>query len=219
MRLLVLRPEPGATATAKRARELGLDPIVAPLFEVRPRAWTMPEEPVDAVMLTSANAARALGTAPPELAAFLAYAVGAKTAAAARAAGFTDIRTGEAGVAELARQAVADGMATMLHLAGEDRTAFEAGPLQIVTRIVYAAEAVDPPPPLPEGDAVALLHSARGARRFAALVDPAGFTIAAISPAVAEAAGAGWSRIAVAGRPDDDALLAVAARLCQEERA
>lgn len=219
MRLLVLRPEPGATATAKRARDLGLDPIVAPLFEVRPRAWTMPEAPVDAVMLTSANAARALGAVPPELTALPAYAVGAKTAAAARAAGFADIRTGEAGVSELVRKAVADGMATMLHLAGEDRTAFDAGPLRIVTRIVYAAEAADPPPPLPEGDAVTLLHSARAARRFAALVDPARFAIAAISPAAAEAAGAGWRRVGIAARPDDDALLAVAARLCQEVRA
>lgn len=219
MRLLVLRPEPGATATAKRAREMGLDPIVAPLFEVRPRAWAAPDDPIDAVMLTSANAARALGTAPAALAMLPVYAVGAKTAAAARAAGFEDVRTGEAGVEALARRALADGIVTLLHLAGEDRTAFDAGPLVIVTRIVYAAEVIEPPPTLQDSDAVALLHSARAARRFAELADPARFAIAAISPAVAEAAGAGWARTIVAARPDDDALLAVAARLCQEERA
>lgn len=219
MRLLVLRPEPGATATARRARELGLGVIVAPLFAVRPRAWTMPPGPVDAVMLTSANAARALSTVPDGLTGLPAYAVGAKTAAAARAAGFAEVRTGENGVADLAHQAAEDGIATMLHLAGEDRTAFDAGPLRIITRIVYAAEAIEPPPSLPRGDVVALLHSARAARRFATLVRPADVAIAAISPAVAAAAGEGWARVAIAARPQDDALLAVAARLCQEERA
>ena len=33
-RVLVLRPEPGASATVERARKLGLDAVVIPLFEV-----------------------------------------------------------------------------------------------------------------------------------------------------------------------------------------
>ena len=57
--VLVLRPEPGAGETAARARALGLEPIVAPLFAVRPIAWAAPDPAAyDAVMLTSANAAR-----------------------------------------------------------------------------------------------------------------------------------------------------------------
>jgi uroporphyrinogen-III synthase len=38
--------------------------------------------------------------------------------------------------------------------------------------------------------------------------------IAAISDAAADAAGTGWSEIHVAAEPGDDALLALAARLC-----
>jgi uroporphyrinogen-III synthase len=54
---------------------------------------------------------------------------------------------------------------------------------------------------------------------FARLIDAAGLSraaIAAISPATAAAAGTGWGRIAVAAVPTDDALLAAAARLCEE---
>ena len=58
-RLLVLRPEPGASATAGRARTLGLDPVLMPLFEIEPIAWTAPDPAgFDALLLTSANAVR-----------------------------------------------------------------------------------------------------------------------------------------------------------------
>ena len=62
--VLILRPQPGADETAARARALGLDPVVAPLFTVRPLAWQAPNPAdFDAVMLTSANAARFGGDA------------------------------------------------------------------------------------------------------------------------------------------------------------
>jgi uroporphyrinogen-III synthase len=38
--------------------------------------------------------------------------------------------------------------------------------------------------------------------------------IAAISAAAAEAVGDGWNEVAIAERPTDEALLALAARLC-----
>jgi uroporphyrinogen-III synthase len=38
--------------------------------------------------------------------------------------------------------------------------------------------------------------------------------IAAISPAAAESVGGGWECIATASEPSDDALLALATRLC-----
>ena len=67
-------------------------------------------------------------------------------------------------------------------------------------------------------DHVALLHSPRAAERFASLVDGAGLVrqrmgIAALSPAVAMAAGAGWQVTAVAQEPTDDQLVAAAAAL------
>ena len=62
---------------------------------------------------------------------------------------------------------------------------------------------------------VALVHSPRAGRRFAELVgDRGSIAIAAISPAAAEAVGEGWQAVAAAEEPGDDALLALAARLC-----
>ena len=214
MRLLVLRPQPGADATAARARALGLEPVVAPLFEIVGREWTLPEQSFDGIMLTSANAARMLGTPPAGLSGSPVWAVGAKTGAAARAAGFTTVHDGDRDVAALVAQAAAAGVRSLLHLAGEDRTDFDPGPLRIETRVVYASVPVEPCPALPEG--VALLHSARAARRFRELAgNPARYAVAAISPAVLDAAGAGWRAAVAAEGPSDHALLAAAARLCQ----
>lgn len=216
MTLIVLRPQPGADATAARARALGLAAVVAPLFDIVARPWSPPPGRFDAVLLTSANAPRALGQAPEGLARLPAYAVGAATAAAARAAGFATVVAGASDVADLVRDAAGAGVATMLHLAGADRTRFDPGPIAITTRIVYAAEAVDPAPRLPPAPAVALLHSGRAARRFREVAGPVGgYAIAAISAKVAAAAGDGWRAVAIAARPDDDALLAAAAGLCQ----
>jgi uroporphyrinogen-III synthase len=213
--VLVLRPQPGADATAARAAERGLRAIIAPLFRIAPRDWAMPDARFDALLFTSANAVRALDdrvdrTVP-------AYAVGTATAEAARAAGFESVTVGPGRIEELIPLILADGIGSLLHLAGEDRTAFDPAGLRIETRIVYAAEPVEPSPAFAEAlaeGAVALLHSARAAQRFRALAGTGG-RIAAISEGVRAAAGEGWAAVAVADAPGDDALLAAAARLCQ----
>jgi len=211
--VLVLRPQPGADATAARARAIGLDPIVSPLFQIAPRAWEWPSG-AEALLVTSANAARMVGPQPDRT--LPVYAVGAATATALREHGFERLIVGDAGVAELVVRAGSDGIRHLLHLTGEHRTDFDPGPVQIDTRIVYASERVAPGPAFAEAlerGAVALLHSARAARRFARL-GGTGHLVAALSPAVLAAAGP-WSVSAVAERPTDDALLAAAARLCQ----
>ena len=223
--VLVLRPEPGATATALRARRLGLEPVVAPLFEIGPHSWEAPDASgFDGVLLTSAHGPRQAG---PQLRKYLqlpCHAVGEATAAAAAEAGFADVRTGPGdGAALLA----ALGEGRLLHLCGRDHLPLEAAGAELVRRIVYAADAVDA---LPEearialaGGAPVLLHSPRAARTFAALVDEAGLprariAVAAISAAAAAAAGGGWGRIAAAAQPRDEALLELAVELCQTER-
>lgn len=212
--LLILRPEPGAGATARRAEALGLATIRRPLFRIAARDWEAAE--ADAVMMTSANAARFGGPGLAPLLALPLYAVGEATGEAARGAGFTDVRCGPGDVAALIGTIARDGVERLLHLAGEDRTAFDPRGVSIAERIVYAAEPID----VVLDDALArrpvvLLHSTRAARRFGALVDDrAGLRIAAISAAVLAAAGGGWDSAAAAPTPDDDALLAVAARLC-----
>ncbi len=83
MKILVLRPQPGADETAARARDLGLEPVVAPLFTVRPLAWTAPDPAAfDAVMLTSASAARQASEGLAPFKQLPCYAVGEATAAA-----------------------------------------------------------------------------------------------------------------------------------------
>lgn len=219
--VLILRPQPGADETAARARTLGLDPIVAPLFTVRALPWTPPPaDQFDAIMLTSANAARRAGAG---LGAFLdlpCYAVGEATAAAASDAGFRDVRIGpEDGVALLMAME-ADGIARALHPCGADHVTLEPAEMRIVKMPVYTAEAVAALPAEAEaalaGEVVALLHSARAARLFGTLAaDRARIIVAAISPRTARAAGGGWQRLAVAAEPRDHALLALAAKLCQ----
>ena len=88
-RVLVLRPEPGASTTVKHARERGLDAIAIPLFEIEPVAWDVPEAGgYDGLLLTSANAIRHGGKGLNELRGLPVHAVGAATAKAARDARF-----------------------------------------------------------------------------------------------------------------------------------
>jgi uroporphyrinogen-III synthase len=221
--VLILRPEPGAAASAARARRLGLVPHVAPLFTIRPLDWRAPDPGTfDAVLLTSANAARHGG---PGLRPFLGlpcYAVGEATAAAARAAGFADVRTGTADAEAVNARMAADGVGLAFHPCGRDHQA-PAGPGPAVARIpVYAAEAVEALPAAAEtalaAGALVLVHSPRAGALLARLVRDRGHVpIAAISAAAAEAAGPGWRSLAIAPRPRDEALLELAATLCQTE--
>lgn len=220
--VLVLRPEPGATETAARARSLGLEPVTAPLFTVRTMTWQAPDPAAfDAILLTSANAARHGGT---QLGAFLhlpCFTVGEATAESARAAGFADIRTGsDDGAAAVAAMA---GVQRALHPCGRDHLALEHPGIE--RRIVYSADGAAALPGAAasalRNGALVLAHSPRAAVLFGALTDRAGLgretiAIAAISEAVAAAAGEGWRAIAVAARPRDEALLELAAKLCKK---
>ncbi|MBB5684410.1 uroporphyrinogen-III synthase [Sphingobium boeckii] len=212
--LLVLRPEPGASRTAARAKAMGLDARAAPLFEILPIAWTAPDPAgFEALLLTSANAVRQGGPALTLYHKLPVYAVGEATAQAARDAGLADVITGPGTITALL--ASLDPPLRLLHLCGIDRRDAARDGITITPIPVYEARAIESPGDLRGG--VALVHSPRAARRLAALVtDRADMALAAISQAAAEAAGTGWASIAVAERPDDEALLAIAARLCED---
>jgi uroporphyrinogen-III synthase len=219
--LLILRPQPGADRTAARVRALGLAPVIAPLFTVRPLAWTAPEGPFDAVMLTSANAARHAGDGLTPYLKLPCHAVGEATAEAACEAGFLDIVTGTADGAALAAGMADAGIRSALWPCGLDRAASDHAGIRIAAVPVYESKPIEFLPSEAEAalraGAVALLHSRRAAACFAALAAAYRRTtrIAALSPAVARAAGDGWAGIAAADRPRDDALLELAAKLCQ----
>ena len=208
-RVLVLRPEPGARATVERARRRGLDAVAIPLFEIEPVPSKAPDiAGFDGLLLTSANAVRFTSQ---ELRGLPVYAVGEATAEAAREAGFDIAATGDAGVEKLLDSIECD--VKLVHLCGEDRRNVANARQKITPVVVYRAIPLDAPK-LPPSD-VALIHSPRAGRRFAELVaDRSAVAIAAISAAAAEAVGSGWKAIEIAGTPTDEALLALAERLC-----
>ena len=213
-RLLVLRPEPGASATAARARALGLDAFAIPLFAIEPVKWEAPEAGgFDGLLLTSGSAVRCAGEQLQELRGLRAYAVGDATAAAARDAGFDIGSAGEAGVDRLLDSIEPD--LRLLHLCGEDRRVPDDAGQEVTPVVVYRANEIENPDLGIAPGSVALIHSPRAGARFADLVSgPEEVAIAAISAAAAEAAGGGWKSVDVADRPNDEALLALAARLC-----
>ena len=93
-RVIVLRPEPGASETVARARQLGLDAVAMPLFEIEALAWAAPSSAAfDGLLLTSANAVRSAGPQLESLRGLAAYADREATAAAARDAGFDICRS------------------------------------------------------------------------------------------------------------------------------
>jgi len=216
MKVLVLRPQPGADETAKRARALGLDVLVAPLFAVRPLAWTPPDPAgFDAVMLTSASAARQAAEGLAPFRHLPCYAVGEATAAAAEEAGFPDIRVGPDDGKSLLLMMAEDAVRAVFHPCGADHLPIGHPDIAITRAPVYAAEAAERLPVQAE-DMLALLHSPRAAALFAGLAgDKSRIRIAAISARTARAAGEGWQDVAIAPRPRDSALLELAAQLCQ----
>jgi len=215
-RLLVLRPEPGASATVAKARTKGLHAVAVPLFEIESVEWRSPEAgDFDGLLLTSANAVRFGGERLAALRGLKVYAVGEATAEAARAAGFDIAEIGDGGVTRLLGSMEPD--LRLLHLCGADRHEPTDFKQAITSLVVYRAQPVDNPDLRETGASVALIHSPRTGRRFAELIDDrSNLRIAAISSAAAEAVGDGWRAIAVADRPSDDALLALAARLCEK---
>jgi uroporphyrinogen-III synthase len=218
-RLAILRPEPGATATAQAARSLGLDPIVMPLFKVEATRWTAPDPgSLDGLLITSANAIRCGGGELDKLRRLPVFAVGEATAAAAEEAGFTIKAAGQGGVDALL--ASIPPTLRLLHLCG-DRWREPRDASQTITRLPVYRSAELPLPANFRGleGAVVAVHSPRAAERLAELTSEAGLArdrtiVAAISAEAAASAGGGWQLVEAAPEPNDRALLALAARLC-----
>ncbi len=223
-RIIVLRPQPGATATAQALRTAGYDPLVCPLFRIEQVGWTPADaNAYDALLVGSANVFRHGGPALADLKELPVYAVGGKTARMALDLGFRVHGQGQGGLAALLPMLAEDGHLHILRLAGEDHVDLPSTRLAIDTRIVYRSRALPMPNTLEEAlqsPAVVLLHSARAAQHFAQLVDAAGLgrghiSLALFAPALVGAAGEGWAAVRVAATTDDRALLDAAAALCQ----
>jgi uroporphyrinogen-III synthase len=238
MAVLVTRPAPDNERTATALRARGLDVLLAPMLRFEPVA--LPGDvghDVAAVVVTSANALRA---AAPQLAGSALlnlplFAVGDQTAAAARAAGFTQVISA-AGDATALRDIIASSAAiapkaTLLYLAGADVSRDLAAELaargfDVTTQTVYR---MAPVTALPRGvceafaaNAIeAVLHySRRSAAAFVAAVRADGVEISALAvPHCCMSANvanvlrdAGATQVTIAAHPDENDMLEGLAR-------
>lgn len=230
MRVLITRPLEDGAALAVRLRSAGHQAIHAPMMEIVYRDGAeINLAPYDAVLITSANGARALARRTTQRQVPL-LAVGAATTAVARALGFTDVTASGGDVAALAdtvAQKIPAG-ASLLHVAGSVSAGDLRGDLvargYAVDRVVaYEARAVPgldmaARQALQSGVDVALFYSPRTARLFADLVRAAQLedavrvvTAAGLSKAVTDALQSlPWRRIVMAATPDESALLGAA---------
>ncbi len=231
MRVLVTRPEPDAVDTARRLNALGLDPVVFPLMRMEVTKARLPEpDGLSGLIVTSTNGLRALEMRQA-LARYLSlplYAVGEKTAIAARSAGFADVITanGDAGalvelVAGKARtgtyfypsaEATARDLPKALAASGHLVIAAEIYRMVAETRL--PAEIDDA---LAEGDiAAALIYSRRTAELFAELTELVlspearrALTLICLSENVAgPLVSHGFVRVVLADFPSEEAMMA-----------
>ena len=224
-RILILRPQPGADRTAERARQLGLSPVVHPLFAPETLDWPAPPaQDFDALLLTSANGARCAGPALKAYHALPTYAVGQATADALHAAGWDDVAAGDADGSAIAARIARDGHRRVLHIAGTTVAPIEAGPLAITRIAVYHMAALPSDPALIAATtpgAILLVHSPRAGEQLAAQMPQSrrgALHLIAISANVLAACGNGWASAACPLRPDDDEMLALARALCEGQQ-
>jgi uroporphyrinogen-III synthase len=224
-RVWVTRATPGAEATARRLRELGLEPLVAPVLEVRPLPASIETDGIAALAFTSANAVRAFAAREPGRG-WPVFAVGEATARAAREAGFAEVDDAGGDVRALARRlAEARPSGPVLNpTAAEpaaDLSALLAGSGVAVRSLpVYETIAVAPSEALAALDTVGavLVHSLKAAARLAALLDAASLArlrFACISEAAARPLSAAGARdVRVAPFPTETDLLRLLAPTC-----
>jgi uroporphyrinogen-III synthase len=168
MHLIITRPQPDAEELQRKLEVLGHSILTAPLLDIRMGAQRpIPNRPYQAVLITSANGARALMNHPAQqrLAGVPALAVGPQSRAAAQAAGFTQVTEAAGDVASIAAAAVKAleaGGGPLLYLSGEETSGDLEGALtnrgfEVDRVIMYAAV---PASELPAGLAGAIRRRA-----------------------------------------------------------
>ncbi|NOW47617.1 uroporphyrinogen-III synthase [Novosphingobium sp. SG751A] len=233
--IVILRPEPGASASLQAAMTLGLDAYAFALFTTVERAWDAPApDTFDALLLGSANALRHGGAGLAAYAGKPAYCVGDVTTQAAVSHGLT-IAGPIAGRGHGGLQDVLDkvsGHPRLLRLSGEERVALSPPPgVTVEERVVYASL----PAPMPAELArllsvaalpaiVVLLHSGAAARHFIAEcarldLSRARIFAVTIGPRVTQICdeAGGWRDVLTASEPSDAAMLALARQTCHTE--
>jgi uroporphyrinogen-III synthase len=228
MRVLITRPEREATALAQALGARGHSPVIAPLFRLQvlhpPADFAASLADCQAVLITSANGARALAEASEQRSKPI-FAVGDTTAATAEGLGFGTVTSASgdsASLSDLVRQRLDPANGPLLHVSGADVVgelategfetrrvvlyeAREAEALPDSARAALEARALD----------VATFFSPRASEAFVRLVTQArladtcrSIAAIAISPAAAQPlAGLPFARTVAAERPTRQAVL------------
>jgi uroporphyrinogen-III synthase len=224
-RVLITRPEPGATETAARLSALGFSPIIAPIFSIVTRDVYAPDH-VAATLLTSGNA---IAACPPSLHDRPVFAVGAVTAARASEAGFSSVFSAD-GDSEALVSMVSAKMSpkddTLFLPTGQGQGMAVAASLRqrgfaVLRRVAYRTVRVLALPeaiatPLRQRQlAAAIFFSAEASHHFVNLLQAAHLSdavrdVEAVS--ISERAAMAlrplpWRRISVAATPNQDAML------------
>lgn len=238
MAVLVTRPHPDNEATARALRARGFEVLLAPMLRFEPVAFADdPDADYGAVLVTSANALRAVETqlAQSRLLSLPLFAVGDHTAAAARDLGFAEVISAEGDAAALRDRVLGAKQlkknSALLYLAGADLARDLAGDLaahghDVVTVVTYRMVALSHLPrealdAFAANAIEAVLHySKASARAFLEAARSDGVEISALSVrqcclsanvalALREA---GATQVQVAASPDENALFAALAR-------
>ena len=240
--MLVTRPEPDASETAARLGALGIEGMACPLLVHQTLQGSLPEPTgFAAITVTSTNALRALrerGVLERYLKLPL-YAVGGRTAAAARSLGFTTVTHAEGGFAALAELLAHTPLAGPIfypaarELAGDLAKSLAPFGRMVITAEVYAMNPVDTLPLTAAGgfadnaiDAV-LLYSRRTAETFVRLAEPhvdrlerRPIGMLCLSEAVAEPlVDAHFIRVSLAEQPSEQAMMGLALSFSRDQNA
>ena len=135
MRLIVTRPEPDCSRTARALIRLGHAGILSPMLDIIANANVrIPVRPYQAVLVTSSNGVRALAARPvrPVSVEVPLFAVGDQTALEAKRAGFSMARSAGAaldGLLSLAAAELSPDAGPLLYAAGEEQSGDLAGRL------------------------------------------------------------------------------------------
>src|SRR5476651_26639 len=228
MRVLITRPEREATALATALVQRGHAAVIAPLFTLQilhpPPDFPAAVAPSQAVLLTSANGARALAEANDQRSKPV-FAVGDTTAATTEGLGFTSVVSASGDAATLSvlvREKLDPAKGPLVHVCGVD-VAGDLSPEGFEVRrfALYEAREAESLPASAEAalqaralDA-ATFFSPRASAVFARLADKAGLgdacravTAVAISSAAAEPLkDLPFQTVRIAARPTRQAML------------
>ena len=230
MRLLVTRPRAEAQRTAQELARRGYDALIAPMLDIEPVDAAFDTASLDAIIMTSGNAARSLPVSDPSFRHLLklpVLTVGDQTAQAAREAGFSDVVSADGDAADLVsliRSRLRKTDARLLYLAGNDRSRdlaadLAADGIHIETVIVYSANAAarlpdDAQQALRDGTIAGVLHySRRSTAIFLECADAGGLDVSRLCHYCLSARASeplslrGFKSIRIAPRPDEAALL------------